>query len=248
MLENYQETRVNFSKSNLHWGGASKGIFKIVAVLTKESEDPLGGYITYALGQSVLAGNMYVKKTLLKKPAYLFQVVGSTDEQFIYRTFMPNQEPKNFPDWIHKDKCTGDTYGDPLFKEFYIDIRKESAKAIYDYDEIEGLYSFNNFTAKVTLNENFKEFAQMEFPINHINVMHNKKMWQVETGPVLFPVFDELNINQIRLVPSFVHFNNYKTIDIFCDYPFGFRNKDMRNNGIYGNIGCEIEIYAGCPN
>jgi|TARA_B100002003_G_scaffold153748_1_gene142584 hypothetical protein len=241
MLENYQETRVDFNRSNLHWGGASKGIFKIVAVLTKGRDES----ITYALGQSVLAGNMYVEKALLKQPAYMFQVVGSSSEQSIYRTFIPDQKTKVFPAWKHKKNCIGDTYGDPLFEEFYIDIQREPAKTVSDYDDIEELYRFNSFTAKVTLNNHCKLFIQMEFPINHINVMRDKKMWQIETGPVLFPVSEELYINQINLIPGFVHFNNFKTIDVFCDYPFGYRSKSMRDGGVYENLSGEIEIYSG---
>ncbi len=247
-LEINKGERVDFSKSTLHWGGPSKGIFKLVAVLTKEREGSFGSYITYGLGQSVMAGNMYVRKKLLKKPSYLFQVVGSSDEQCIYRTFIPTQESRKFPYWISKNKRTGDTYGDPLFDEFYMDIRKETAKTIYDYDEIEGLYRFNDFTAKVTLKNNVNVFTQMEFPINHINVMRKEKMWQVETGHILFPVPEYLNTNPIRLIPSFAHFNSLKSIDVFCDYPFGYRSKDMQNKGVYEDLSCEIELYAGIQN
>ena len=46
-------------------------------------------FTTYGLGQSVLAGNMYVEKNLLKKPPYLFQVAGNHDQQIIYRSDIP---------------------------------------------------------------------------------------------------------------------------------------------------------------
>ena len=121
MLESHREGRVNFTKSNLYWGGPSKGLFKLVAVLTMEREGSSTDKVTYCLGQSVLAGNMYVEKGLLKKPTYLFQVTGSLDEQIIFRTFIPNQERKKMPNWMKKKDSSGDTYGKPLFEEFFVD-------------------------------------------------------------------------------------------------------------------------------
>ncbi len=76
MLENHREGQVNFTKSNLYRGDPSKDLFKLVAVLNMEREGSSTDKVTYCLDQSVLAGNTYVEKGLLKKPTYLFQVAG----------------------------------------------------------------------------------------------------------------------------------------------------------------------------
>ena len=59
---------------------------------------------TYGLGQSVLAGNMYSEKGLLKQPPYLFQVAGNALEQRIYRTFIPNRQKRKSLYWMKSDK------------------------------------------------------------------------------------------------------------------------------------------------
>ena len=94
MVKNTLSDRINFSRSHMQWGGASKGIFKLVAVLSVNKEGSPESKIVYGLGQSVLAGNMYVEKGLLKQPPYLFQVAGSINEQYVFRTLIPNHNTK----------------------------------------------------------------------------------------------------------------------------------------------------------
>ena len=67
-----------------------------------------------------------------------------------------------------------------------------------------------------------------------------KKKWQVETGPVLLPLISKKN-NKLDLLPSFVIFNKFDSVDIFYDYPFGFRN---RKQSYLKNILCEIDLYS----
>ena len=68
MIKNTLSDRINFSRSHMQWGGAGKGIFKLVSVLRVNKEGSPEGKIVYGLGQSVLAGKMYVEKGLLKQP------------------------------------------------------------------------------------------------------------------------------------------------------------------------------------
>jgi len=72
--------RIDFSRSNIYLDGPSKGIFKLVSALKVKKTKFLKGEKTYGLGESVLAGNMFVSDGLLKQPSYLFQVAGSTEE------------------------------------------------------------------------------------------------------------------------------------------------------------------------
>ena len=118
MIKNTLSDRINFSRSHMQWGGASKGIFKLVSVLRLNLGNSKKAETTFGLGESVLAGNMYVSEGLLKQPPYLFQVAGSTEEQYIFRSILPNQKKSIIPSWfINK---VGDTHQKNLFNdEFY---------------------------------------------------------------------------------------------------------------------------------
>ena len=236
-----QTKRIDFTNSNLSWGGRSRGIFNLVSVLTMQHDGDETGTNTYGLGQSVLAGNMYSEKELLKQPPYLFQVAGSTSEQRIYRTLISNRHKRNAPDWMKNDK-TGDTYGEPLFKEFQLDIRNESAFIVTGYDEVEASFPRNGFSAKIYFNVG-KHTACLEFPINHINIKPEVRMWQVETGPVLFPVVIKEE-SLFEYLPSFVHFNGLEKLDVFYDYPYGIRLVNLQGKGIIEGFPCTIELFS----
>ena len=72
--------RINFSRSNIYWDGPSKGIFKLVSMLRISQENTKKIEKIFGLDYRGLAGNMYVSEGLIKEPAYLFQVAGSTEE------------------------------------------------------------------------------------------------------------------------------------------------------------------------
>ena len=232
--------RIDFSRSNIYWDGPSRGIFKLVSTLQVKKTKSSKGEKTYGLGESVLAGNMYVSDGLLKEPSYFFQVAGSTDEQYIFRTFMPNQKRMTFPGWGNKLTQTGDTWRKPS-KEFHVVIKKMPFKVVKEYDAIEAAFYFNNFTARIQFDLNGLHYT-VEFPINHINVNPEIKKWQVETGPVLFPIIEDAAQRDFAFLPSFTHFNSLNKMDIFYDYPFGNRNEKLKNKGIYKNMICEIEL------
>ena len=132
--------RIDFSRSNIYWDGPSKGIFKLVSVLKINQVNSVKVETTFGLGKSVLAGNMYVSDGLLKQPAYLFQVAGSTEEQYIFRTFLPNQKKSTFPSWVNKITHVGDTHQKNLFDEYHLDLKKSQAKSVMNYDEIEKVF------------------------------------------------------------------------------------------------------------
>ena len=237
MKDSNPKKRVDFTKSKLFSNGTSRGIYNLISVLKIQHARDGAKKYTYGLGQSVLAGNMYLKKGLLKKPSYLFQVAGNAYEQRIYRTFIPNSKKQKLPEWAKDDK-TGDTWGKPLFKDFQLDIKNESAYRIAGYDEFQALFQNNSFSAKIYLNIG-KYDAYLEFPIYHCNIKPDIRMWQIETGPVLFPVITQ-NSNSFEYLPSFVHFNGLEKIDVFFDYPYGIRSENQNIEG----ISCVIDLYS----
>ena len=81
-------------------------------------------------------------------------------------------------------------------------------------------------------------------PVNHINIKPEIKMWQVETGPILMPNFEEKEAGDLELLPCFIHFNSFDKLDVFYDYPFGFRRNQIINKGIMQSIDCKIEIFT----
>ena len=89
---------------------------------------------------------MYVSDGILKQPSYFFQVAGSTEEQYIFRTLLPNQKRIKFPRWVKKFSRTGDTYRKPS-TEFHLDIKNIPKKEINDYNEIGDQINVSLFTA-----------------------------------------------------------------------------------------------------
>ena len=86
---------------------------------------------TFGLGESVLAGNMCVSGGLLKQPPYLFQVAGSTEEQYIFRSILPNQIKSIIPSWfINK---VGDTHQKNLFDEYGLYSTKYEIAGDFDF-------------------------------------------------------------------------------------------------------------------
>ncbi len=230
--------RVDFNNSSLRWTGESEGIFKLASILIFNNVND--NDLTYGLSQSVMAGNVYSKNILVKKPPYLFQVAGSTKDQTIYRSYLKRSLISNLI-FKFKKNFISDTCGDNLIKQFNLKLITEKCKEICKFDDFFNCSEYFQISAKVKLNINDNKIL-IEFPINHINFKFDTKKWHVETGPVLLPVifgFTSLN----KLMPAFVFFNNFNKIDIFYDYPFGYRSMYFKNNGIISNIPCEIQIF-----
>ena len=227
---------IDFNKSSIGWLGQSKGEFKLASILTYY--DDRNNQLTYGLSQSVLAGNVYGKNNLIKNPYYIFQVLGDHNEQKILRTDLPNNK-YNFLKFFNKRKKINDTKLSKIFKDFKLEIKKKKGLKIILFNDIYKNFEKSNFTSKIK----FKDFQnlkfEIEFPINHLNVSSIKERWQVETGPILLPLIYKTN-NKFDLLPSFVVFNKFDSIDILYDYPFGFRNK---KKSYLKNINCEIELY-----
>ena len=236
-----QLKRIDFNSSSIISPGLSSGIYKLVSILKIYDLKNRNNFTTYGLGQSVLAGNMYVEKGLLKQPPYLFQIAGSVYDQKIFRTFFQNITKSEFPDWVKNDN-TGDTYGSPLIKDFEINITNESAIKINGFDEIIASFSNNSFSAKIHFQIKDSIF-DLEFPINHLNIKSKEKKWQIETGPVLCPLMDD-DEYMFKYLPSFIHFNVLDKLDIFYDYPFGVRSANLYKKGIVKSVPCSIELFS----
>ena len=238
MKSKQKVNRIDFKNSHLSWSGSSKGIFNIISTLKIKEKGNENGALIFALGSAVIAGNLYKNERLIKTPEYYFQVMGSESKQCIYRTFIDNN--KKYPNWVNDDK-TGDTFGKNMLNEFKLNITKEEAFLLADFTDIANFFDCNSFSAKISLKMNNKIII-IEFPIIHLNIKPQARLWQVETGPVLFPIINNKS-NLFGYLPSFVHFNCFENIDIFYDFPFGIRSKTL-DNGIMNGFPCKIKLYA----
>ena len=225
--------RVDFINSSFGWNGASKGIFNIISLLIYKSIDEERKKETFALGQSVLAGNMYSDKELLKHPSYMFQLAGSISEQSIFRSFISE---------IPESGKTLDNYDELIFEDFQVNIKNEKARIVEKFYDIKSLFSRNRFSAKIFFKMDSYDI-NLEFPIYHINIKKKNKMWQVETGPILFPLIEKDKVSP-KHIPSFIHFNSFDKLDICYDYPFRFRSINMSNQGIVSRFPCTIQLFA----
>ena len=226
----------DFNRSSICWLGDSKGIFKLISTLTYY--DQLNNKIIYGLGHSVLAGNVYNQNNLVKVPYYTFQVFGNNKKQKILRTDLINNKFKS-TNIFKKRKKTNNINFDKIFENFKLIIKKRKNNKISSFKNIYKNFDNNNFTSKVKFINFNNLIFEIEFPINHINVLLLKKKWQVETGPVLIPLISKNN--EFNFLPCFVFFNSFNSMDIFYDYPFGARNK---KNFHVKNVNCEIELYT----
>ena len=68
-------------------------------------------------------------------------------------------------------------------------------------------------------------------------------MWQVETGPVLFPVITEEE-SSFKYLPSFIHFNGLEKLYVFYDYPYGVRSVNLPDKGIITGFPCTIQLFS----
>ncbi|MDP6055073.1 MAG: hypothetical protein QF879_22260 [Candidatus Latescibacteria bacterium] len=241
MEQKDQIDKVDFNHSTLYWGGPSQGVFKLISLLNDQTGADESSNQTYGLSQSVMAGNMYVEDNLLKQPPYLFQVAGSIQEQRIFRSFIPDRAKRKLPTWMKKN-LTGDTHSKRLFDEFGLNIIREKATPVSTFDEIDAVFLENGFSAKVMATFEDKSVC-LEFPVNHMNVKRETRQWQVETGPILIPVMGG-NGGAFDYLPAFVHFNSFDKMDIFHDYPFGYRSLDLLNKGILSSVPCNIKLFV----
>ena len=223
--------RVDFARSTISWDGPSRGIFRLSSLLTVRDHKGKTEQERIGLGASILAGNMYAKTGLLKQPPYLFQVSGSTERQWIYRTFLYRRSffsrKYRLPTWS-KINGSADTYDIRLFKEkFNLEIKEEPAIGITRAHEIERYFNLNAFSATLSFWIGDVQYIS-DFPIEHINLKQETQEWQVETGPVLLPQSGEEK-EIAKYLPCFLHFNSFDSVDIFFDYPFGVRGSNARS-------------------
>jgi hypothetical protein len=240
--------RVNFQQSDIRWVTSkekSYGAFQVEAVLRIWGDTDVSPR-QFALGAAVLAGNMYVEGGLCKNPPYSFQVAAGETEHTIFRTeiFSPVHH-------LGHELPVVDTHGanGATFDSFEINLNTEPAKSLRDFDQIEERFSRRErFNGLISIELPIRGRVELEFPVKHMNLLPSRKMWQLETGPVLFPKRGgegDFRHSTLDLIPYFLHANRFDSVDFSPDFPFPLGKTSRSDNARKGNIHCQLQLLVG---
>ena len=156
---------------------------------------------------AVIAGNVYAEDGLVKHPTYMFQIAASQNRHVIFRTFASYK--------IDQDSIDKNV---ELFEEINIHIIKNKAVALEDFDSIDLQFQqHQSISALMYYETEQNERIEIEFPIKHINIQKERKLFQVETGPILIPSecpADRLSAQTCFLDTAFVHFNRLDRAEV----------------------------------
>lgn len=207
--------RINFSSSYLTWlthKEKSYGRFQLDAVCTIRDRDRKRTE-TYYLAPAVIAGNAYAKDDLVKQPVYLFQIASSQESHAIYRTFISHRDDQSSIDENSKQ-----------FEEVEFHINSKEAAVIKDFCDIDFHFQHHNpMSAFISYETRQDCQIEIEFPIKHINIQREKRLFQVETGPILIPSekpADRLSEGQgYSLNTAFIHFNRLDCAEVTLNVP-----------------------------
>ena len=143
-----------------------------------------------------------------------------------------------------------DTSND-IFKSLEFALNEEDSIAVApSYENIHKHYmELAEFTCKMAFSSRPGWRAELEFPIKHINISPEKRMFQIETGPVLMVNQSALSssgkIDLLdMLMPSFVHFNRFDRADFYFDFPYGVRTPGDRGDFFVKSIECQIGLFS----
>lgn len=238
--------RVDFQRSSIRWvtrAEKSMGAFQLEAVVRLWTDAGAPPKL-FALGAAVMAGNMYAEGGLCKNPPYMFQVAGGGGEHTIFRTDLS-------PRWsnIVKKLCgrskIQDTAGPngQTFDAFDIHLEMDGAKFVRDYEEIAEHFSRqDSFSCRITIDSTSAEKMELEFPVKHLNLLPSRQMWQLETGPVLFPRQGDSANTVAGFLPYFVHANRFDCADFSSDFPFPPGASLRASSGKAGKIPCQLQL------
>jgi hypothetical protein len=243
--------RVDFSRSSIRWltKNGSYGSFNIEAVIRIY---PKGSnqFISYALGAPVLAGNMYSEEILNKSPPYLFQVAAGVSDHVIFRSDMLGGWLSRSYKILHsksiKDSCG---QNDQLFQILELNLCAKSAIETASYGDISKYYFEGwQFSSLICIDADCGYRIELEFPVKHLNISPRQKMWQLETGPILYLKRDQhlSRFDKIshELLPYFIHANNSEYADFSPNFPIT-RSMDYRSIAkITKRVKCRIKLFT----
>jgi hypothetical protein len=177
-----EERTISFAASHLHWltrTEASHGWFQLDALLRVT---PAGAAepLAFALAASVPAGRMYASiGPLLKQPPYSFQLIAGPHEHTVLRRPLGASNPAMPADTSQPHS------------ELFESLRWYLAFAPGNSLQPGALASLNTPppSLNIVLDHNHNGARlRLEAPLRHWNHRPNPAGWQLETGPLLWPL------------------------------------------------------------
>ena len=178
-----------------------KSSCKVVDLKTNEEQ-------IFYQGPTMKSENMYVKTGLFKegKNRYDFTIIYGAKEKLIIR----NSSEGN----LKLSKKIRQRKSIPNDVKLYFQIRKNIGKFIYSYKDVyQCIKKGQNIIGQIEF-EIKRKIIILEFPIETMNCCDKRKLWQVDTGPILFPYFKKENIiSKDRFIDniylSYISFNSF---------------------------------------
>ena len=195
---------IHFQSSYLHWitqAEASHGCFQLDAVMDWY---PPGheNAMSYVLAAAIPAGRMYAKDgPLLKQPPYSFQLIAGDLEHTIVRRALDHNQPNVPRDNTQQHSQT--------FKALRWELRTFLAKPLLPETLAEIPHPLPPLNLVIEL-EYGGGLMRLQAPLRHWNHRSNPFGWQIETGPVLWPMnLDAFTAepNSNWLSPAWIHSN-----------------------------------------
>ena len=209
-----QPKAIHFATSHLHWitsSEASHGWFLLDAFLEwspKGHQQPL----PFVLGAAVAAGRMYAPSgPLLKQPPYSFQLIAGHLEHTIQRRALDHKQP-----YVPSDSTQP-------HNQTFIALSWELSSCLARPLKLEDLATIPH--PPPTLNilvelEHDEGFLRLQAPLRHWNHRSHPSGWQLETGPVLWPLDLEAftaEPNTSWLTPAWIHSNHAGRVTMSSD-------------------------------
>lgn len=188
----HTQVAVNYSRSTISWktSADSMGIFKIESVFYDINISQ-----TIYLSCPVIAGGVYNKGLIPKRPLYHFLWATNGQDATVFRLYSNEN--------IIEDDINKTSIKSISRKIENIRCKKIEIKEMLSLDD----QYLNHLICRV----HCKNFM-MEFPIKHINIKPSDQLFQVETGPVLAKIEE-------KLVPIFIFINSVHQVQIVPYFP-----------------------------
>lgn len=158
---------------------------------------------------------VYVEKGLFNVPSYDWCGIFSRDEFALLRTFAthePGRKEEYSPGKV-KDR----------FGEVRISLERiPDASELSQIQEIvEATLQNSRLVGRTTIRDESNDIsAVLEYPIKTINVNPEKNVFQVDTGPVLFPQLDSEDDDRIKwLKPAYIAYNDFDYAEFIIQSP-----------------------------
>ena len=196
---------IHFNSSYLHWithAESSHGYFQLDAVLDWYPPGHKKA-ISYVLTADVPAGRMYAASgPLLKQPPYSFQMIAGHLEHSIQRRALDHNQPNVPPDNSQPHNQT--------FKALSWELRACLARKLQPASLAAIPHPLPTLNIVIEL-ERKDGLLRLQAPLRHWNYRNNPSGWQIETGPVIWPMNLEAftaDPNTSWLTPAWIHANH----------------------------------------